>query len=350
MVSVGIAGAQDDVPVIGVDNVVALESVVQIDYETAPEALGDLISGWLRMSHDGRRVVTINRVNDLLLWDTFTGNLTDMYSVTDENGMQMAMLDIAWRTDSSAMHSLHTSGAGYFVAETNVETDVQRQIATPTGDDLPVRVWTDTDPDFTWIEVMPATPNDLPYVMRLSLVTGEVDVQLVSAPEADPKADVRIGRMPAPLVVTSTAAGLAKLWDLETGEEISNSQVDGMPMFGHINGASGRRLAWRDPLSENLHLLDFDTGDNVQVAPLDGAYVQALLLTPPSDVILGVNIDLEPVIVAWDVTTGQRTRIGEYRACGRTPDMVQLSTDGTTLVIGCDTGLDIWRVVDDETE
>ncbi|MEM6529118.1 MAG: hypothetical protein AAF653_12545, partial [Chloroflexota bacterium] len=229
----GVAGAQDGAAVIGVDNVGDLQSVVQIDYDGAPESLGDLISGWLRVGHDGAQIVTINRANDLLLWDTATGGLVDLYSVTDENGVQAAMMDIAWRADSGAFHSLHTSGAGYFVAETNIATDVQRVITAPTGDDLPVRVWTDDDPDYTWIEVMPATPNDLPYVMRLSLVTGEVDVELISAPEADPEADVRIGRMPAPLVVTSTAAGLAKLWNLETGEEISNSQVDGMPMFGH---------------------------------------------------------------------------------------------------------------------
>jgi hypothetical protein len=51
-------------------------------------------------------------------------------------------------------------------------------------------------------------------------------------------------------------------------------------------------------------------------------------------------------VVAWDVKTGERTILGEYRECNRPqPDMTRLSEDGTTLVIGCDTGLDIWRIV-----
>jgi hypothetical protein len=60
--------------------------------------------------------------------------------------------------------------------------------------------------------------------------------------------------------------------------------------------------------------------------------------------VIGVNIDLEPIIVAWDVASGERLDLGFYRECSRTPDMVQISEDGTTLAIGCDTGIDIWRV------
>ncbi|MFW5691150.1 MAG: hypothetical protein ACOCXZ_01505 [Chloroflexota bacterium] len=49
-------------------------------------------------------------------------------------------------------------------------------------------------------------------------------------------------------------------------------------------------------------------------------------------------------MIAWIVETGERIDLGTYRECSRQPDMVRLSTDGTTLVIGCDTGLDVWRV------
>jgi hypothetical protein len=80
------------------------------------------------------------------------------------------------------------------------------------------------------------------------------------------------------------------------------------------------------------------------VAALDGAYAQAILLSPAADVILAVNLDLQPVVVAWDAATGTRYDLGEYRTCGRTPDMVRLSRDGSTLVIGCDTGFEWWRV------
>jgi hypothetical protein len=57
-----------------------------------------------------------------------------------------------------------------------------------------------------------------------------------------------------------------------------------------------------------------------------------------------VDVDDEPVVVAWDVATGQQYHLGTYRQCNRPPDMARLSEDGTTLVIACDTGLDIWRV------
>ena len=117
-----------------------------------------------------------------------------------------------------------------------------------------------------------------------------------------------------------------------------------MPVFGHINSANGRKLVWRDAYSDTLNLLDFENAAQTQIATLNGQYVQALLLGIEADVVLAVNIDLQPVIWAWVLNDTQPIVLGEYRPCGRTPDMVQLSENGTTLVIGCDTGIDVWRV------
>ncbi len=336
--------AQDADPVITAANITQLQPAVQIDYATAPDDAGALESGWLRVSDDGSQVVTINRANDLLLWDTHTTALLDLYTIPGADGTNTNMLDIAWHPDSAAVHSLHTDGATYSVAAYNVVNAKLQIIQTPTADDRPVRVWPDADPALTWIEVMPADSSVVPYVMQLDMDSGEVIQQLDSAPEADPVSDARIGRMPAPLAVTASVDGLAQLWDLESGEQLSAVQVDSMPMFGHMNGASGRTLAWRDPMSEQLQLLDFTSGENALIAPLNGDYLQALLITPSEDVIVGVNVNAEPVIVAWRTADGERLSLGEYRDCTRTPDMVQISTDGTTLVIGCDTGLDVWRV------
>jgi hypothetical protein len=81
------------------------------------------------------------------------------------------------------------------------------------------------------------------------------------------------------------------------------------------------------------------------VAALGGDYVQWFFLTPAADVILAVNRDFDPVVLAWAVDSGRALDLGPYRPCTRPqPDMARLSADGTTLVIGCDTGLDIWRV------
>ncbi len=83
------------------------------------------------------------------------------------------------------------------------------------------------------------------------------------------------------------------------------------------------------------------------IAPLDGAFIPFMLLSFDASVAIGVNVGSEPTVIVWDTTTGERYDLGEYRACNRQPDMVRLSGDGTTLVIGCDTGLNIWRVVGD---
>ena len=90
--------------------------------------------------------------------------------------------------------------------------------------------------------------------------------------------------------------------------------------------------------------MDFETGEDRAVAPLEGQYVQWFFVTDAADVIIAVNINLEPVVVAWDSATGERFDLGSYRQCNRVPDKARLSLDGKTLVIGCDTGLDIWRI------
>ena len=295
-------GAQvDSPPVIRAANVAQLQSVQQIDYADAPEEAGELISGWLRINNSGTQVVTINRQNDLLLWDVSTAELADVYNLAGGDDINANMLDIAWHPNDTFIHSLHTDGTTYSVLVYEVETGEYGSINIPAGGDVPVRVWADDDPAYTWVEVMPSMPTDTPYVLRLSLVDGSVDIEQPSAPEADTSTDVRIGRMPAPLAVTATREGEVYLWNLEAGEILHQVTVDEMPVFGHINGAAGRQLLWRDQASEQIYLLDFETGENLPVASLGGDYVQALLLTPPGNVVIGVSVDYAPIVKAWDV-------------------------------------------------
>jgi hypothetical protein len=326
------------------DNVATLVSVQTIDFATAPAEAGELISGWLRVDATASRVVTVNRANDLLLWNLNTGDLEAVYTVPGSDGTNANMMDIAWNPDGTQVHSLHTDGGAFYIAVYTLDESELQIITVPSGDNRPVRVWASSDPAVTWVEVLTADPEADSTVLQLEVATGELLTELPSVAEADRESNVRIGRMPAPLAVTSSLEGTVQLWDLELGELLYRVQLDLMPTFGHINGASGRRLVWRDNASENLYLLDFETGENDLVTPLGGTYAQALLLTPSADVVLGVNLDLEPVVVAWDAATGERADLGEYRTCSRTPDMVQLSQDGTALVIGCDTGLDVWRI------
>lgn len=339
--------AQDYFEIINHENVSRLESNLTIDFDDFVGDAGEIVSGWLRVSSDGQWIVSINRDNDLLVWNAVTGDLSARYRITGNDGLNANMLDVAWSDDNLTIHSLHTDGTAYTIGAYNLASDelISTVIPVITGD-MPVRVWADINPDMTWVEVIPTNPSTLPYVLQLSLVDGHIQQQLVSAPEADRDAVMRIGRMPAPLAVTSTLDGLAQLWNLETGDLLTAVQVDDMPMFGHINGAAGRKLAWRDPASENLNLLDFELAENRLIAALDGVYYQALLVVPDGSVILGVNVDQAPIVRGWVVETGDMLELGAYRTCGRTPDMIQMSVDGTALVIGCDTGLDIWRIED----
>jgi hypothetical protein len=89
--------------------------------------------------------------------------------------------------------------------------------------------------------------------------------------------------------------------------------------------------------------MNFATGDDKVVTQLEGLYIPFLFVNAQADIILGVNVDDQPVVNAWIAASGERLPLGLYRQCNRPPDMVKLSADSTTLIIGCDTGLDIWR-------
>lgn len=340
--------AADGWPSITADNIDSLQSSLTIDFESAPTDAGELVSGWLRIHPTGDYAISINRDNDMLLWDLSDGTLADVYTVAGDDGGTANMMDVAWNHAGDTVHSLHTDGASYKAAAYTIADGALVVATIPTGDDMPVRIWPDeTDPAYTWLEVMTQDPTATPYVIRLDLRDGTIDTQLESAAEADRGSQVRIGRMPAPLAVTAEQDGTSYLWDLEQGELLHTVNADSMPMFGHINGSSGRVLAWRDTMSEALGMIDFETGETTTVAALDGVYIQALLLAPAHDVIIGVNFDLQPTIAAWRVADGSRVELGEYRTCSRTPDMIQISEDGSTLMIGCDTGFDVWRIGED---
>jgi hypothetical protein len=167
--------------------------------------------------------------------------------------------------------------------------------------------------------------------------------EIESGPENDPDAFLRIGRIDPPFAITVTSDFLVKLWNLELDEVIATAQLNELPGAGQLT-VDGRYFAWRDGDSKNLHLLDFKTGKDRIVATLQGSYIPFLLLNSSASVIIGVNVALKPVVVAWNTVTGERVNLGEYRACSRQPDMVRLSYDSKTLVIGCDKGLDVWRI------
>ncbi|MCY4073214.1 MAG: hypothetical protein OXG60_18130 [Chloroflexi bacterium] len=181
--------------------------------------------------------------------------------------------------------------------------------------------------------------------------TGELSLQDV-IPFPDRAGDapaMRIGRINFPVVIVSALAESRLYFDIypdsfsESGVK-EFQLVNGPAVFGAVNAPAASHLAWTSPSRQQLNLLNLETGENRIVAALDGAYPQYLLLSKDASAILAVNLDFRPAVVGWNAESGERYDLGPYRECGRIPDKVELSRDGKALIIGCDTGLDIWRV------
>jgi WD40 repeat protein len=339
------AEADEHSPIIDAENITRLTPVVTVDFaDFPPELTGPVDSGWFTLNAAGEYAAVIRRDGGLVVFDA-AGDLTDTYAVQGDNGDPATVLDATFGADGHTLAALHADGTAYYISITEVSSGHITLMTLPETTDSPVRIWLDETLEHAWLEVLGGDAETEHYVIRLPLPGIEDEViTLPSGPENDAESYVRIGRIPAPLAITSTLEGVVKLWNLETGEITAEIQLDGIPVFGRVNETTGQQLAWRDPQSETLQLLDFATGENVLVAPLGGEYIQAILLGAAGDVILGVAIGDDPVVAAWDVATGDYTVLGEYRPCSRVPDMVRLSADGTTLVIGCDAGLEFWRI------
>ncbi len=334
------------------ENFTQLRSVRAIDFADLPDEAGEVDNGWFTVSHDGRYLAVVNRQQAILILDD-QGALVDQFSISGQDGLPATFLDGAFSPEDYTLYSIHSEGGRYYVARHVVGV-------TPTeyyyidSSDVPVRVWGDVGS--IWVEVTPVDYLKLPYVLRLNpqplsrfrvnepLMPAEI-TEIPSGPENDAESFLRIGRIDAPYAVTITGDNLAKRWDLELGMVSTTAQLDALPGMGSLT-PDGRYFAWRDGESRGLSLLDFQTGQTQRVAELEGRYIPFLLLNPDADVIIGVNVALQPDVLAWSVVSGEEVALGEYRACTRQPDLVKLSRDGSALVIGCDQGLDLWRVAD----
>jgi len=353
------AAAQHEPFVINAMNIGQLRSVLTIDFADAPEEAGIIQNGWFVLNKNGTHAATVNRANALVIWDTVSGDYVDSYALTSADGLPATVLDMAFGnvTSQGESHellvSLHSDGQTYSLGYFDIASgEFESVVVSESQTAIPVRVW--IGDLLTYVEIQTTTPEQQSYILgRPTIVPnrGMLGNEAISrtSPDNDPDAFVRIGRVLPPFAVTSTVDGLVKLWNLETGQVTATAQVDdGPPVFGQVN-ASGSHLVWRDPESTVLHVLDFEMGEDAIVAQLGGEYFPALLLTDAADVVIAVNSinaqsEIAPIVIAWDVATGERRVLGEHRSCNRQPDMARLSHDGTTLVIGCDMGLDVWRV------
>lgn len=336
--------------VITASNIGDLKSVFTIEFADLQSAR--IENGWFALSPDGEYMATISRNNEVIVWNGL-GQMVDSYGIQTEDGLTSTVLDAAFHTEPGLLVSAHAAGDAFYVAYRYPEAHFMEYYRFESTD-VPLRIWPGDDILSAWLEIAPNDSLKSRYVLRLNpLPLDRIRInevlderefyELPSGPENDPDSYLRIGRIDPPYAITVTQDFQVKRWNLETGEVAASAQLDALPGAGHLT-PDGRYFAWRDGESKGLHLLDFETRKDIWIAPLDGTYIPFLLLDITGSVIIGIDVGSEPVVVAWDVATGQQHDLGLYRDCNRQPDMVRLSQDGSTLVIGCDIGLDIWRV------
>jgi hypothetical protein len=380
------ANAQENPEVITAANVQHLQSVAQINYAEGFQIIGpgpddhpnpeanlvipDIDTGWFSMNEDGSLFGLVDGESFVIVNDL--GEIVGIPKTFTAYYQSYTLQLVDATLHDSFPYGVYLSD-GYFrvfYGGTSAYGNPGQEIVFISYD-TPQSIWLDCEDNqrittcYPWLEILGSDNNA--YVMRLPSITPlEANLPIVTpytvipnvieftdttrlpyAPAQDAEAVVRIGRIPPPYTVTSTLEGMVKLWNLETGEtlyEVDNGT--GQPsVFGAINNPP-THLVWRDNANESLYLLNFETGENRLIAELNGDYAQWFFLSPDASVILAVDLGFQQNVVAWDVSTGEKIDLGHYRECTRPqPDMARLSADGTTLVIGCDTGLDIWRIV-----
>jgi WD40 repeat protein len=317
-------------------NIHHLHSVAHIDF-AAMECTFD--TGSFALSTNGEYVAAQDSYNHLYVWDT--------------NGELLYADDLPCDELRNPAHIAFDAHHVLYTVE-QVDNSLTVSKLPPLDNSVMVNsilplevmvlaVW--VEDETLWLEARENNQETVFSIQDVFVETYGID-SLAYAPADDPNAIVRIGRIQPPYTVTSSREGIVTLWNIQTGEvvyEVDNGTGEAA-VFGAIN-SDATHLIWRDTRNESLYLLNFETGANHFIANLDGQYAQWYFLSNDTSVALAVNLNFEPNVVAWDTATGAQTVLGEYRECSRPqPDMARFSADGTTLVIGCDTGLDIWRI------
>jgi WD40 repeat protein len=318
-------------------NVQRLQSVARVDF-AAMECTFD--TGSFALSTNGKYVAAQDSYNHVYVWDT---NSELQYTEDTPCDELQNPAHIAFDAHD-ALYTIEQVDNVLTVSKLNpLDNSIITNSIMPLEAML-LAAWV-TD-ETLWLEARENNQETVFSVQAVFTETYQID-SLAYAPADDADAIVRIGRIPPPYTVTSSREGVVKLWNIQTGTvvyEVDNGTGEAA-VFGAIN-SDATHLIWRDSRNESLYLLNFETGENRFVANLEGQYAQWYFLSNDASVALAVNLGFEPNVVAWDTVTGEQSILGEYRECSRPqPDMARFSTDGTTLVIGCDTGLDIWRVL-----
>lgn len=348
------AAQEDDgqsVPVITAANIDRLTSVQYLDFESLTPTYIPA-SGIFALNADGSKIVTFaNRENEAplsqaILWG-YNDNETPTVNRLD-NGNIIRIL-------SAAGNCLAAGYPGYYAvwkldpAADAAELVGRADLLTP-GDTV-INLWwaespageladgrCDTDIAAEVIAADGSTYILRPAVSPAPLVTNifAIPGQLLAG---------RVGRIQPPLAITVDFENHLYRWDMNSHQVTATLQVDDYAIFG-IASSDGNYFIWQRTDQSGLHWIDFAAGIDRRVATYENIYYPYLILPNTADVIIGIDpTDRRGSVDAWKVENGDRLELGNYRVCRKVqPDLVKLSADGTTVVIGCDTGLDVWRV------
>ncbi len=342
LISIGssfLAMAQDNVEpsTITADNILYLQSVQTLDFNALPE---DLIpaSGLFVSNADASRIVTFGNypgdppLNQAILWGY--GDEPLVNSIADGS---------ITRFLSAEGRCLYAGYRGYYaVWELNPDSveATAHYISDPLGNDTVANLWlTDDTECSTQIYAEIAADDGAAFILA-------PDLSVLHPELFGTDAAARVGRILPPLALTMDFDGNLYRWDMNTHTITATIALGALAMFGATT-PTGSHYAWLQTDFSGLHLVDFEAGTDHLVTALDATYISHIKLAHDADVIVGVDpADAPGTVSAWLVETGERLDLGLYRHCERVqPDLVQLSQDGATLIIGCDTGIDVWRVV-----
>jgi len=310
--------AQDD-ELISADTVDRLQSVQRIDYG---EFDADLEIGWFIMNPTATEFVVFD--NQQTLHRVVEDDIVESWQYVTDDEQVFSVIDGVYFDDR--FYILYTIDNVFWINDSQLSIE-----------GIPLALG--ADDDYLYVEAQVDTE------LVVNRLNEEFDViDMMTIPSDDDEPVIRVGRIPLPIILQTTFDGYVTAYDFD--ELVGEYEVDNGPtVFGHINALTSH-FAWSDPNSTTLNLLDLVTGENEEVAELDNLYAQYYLLSQDASLVIAINVDFQLNVVAWATQTGERFELGEYRHCERIPDKVQLSADGTTLVIGCDTGLDLWRLTD----
>ena len=350
----GVFAQQDDdntSSVIDAENIRQLQSIITLDFSDISDGVVPA-SGLFVASRNGSKIVSFGNfegdppLSQAILWG---------YAEDESSSPIINTID-----DSSLVRILSDDGrclyAGYrgyyHIWMLDLTSSVPNSIhiaELESPDDMVVGLWLgNDDPENegcnlnVYAEIINTNGESFVIAPDLSVLHD----QLFSLPESD-DAVARVGRVPEPLALTVGFDGTLYRWEMESHTVTASIALDELAMFGAIN-VDGSYYVWLQSDYAGLHLVDFETEEDRVVATFDSAYISHIKLTQNADVVIGVDPRDHPgTINAWLVETGERIDLGSYRQCDRVqPDLVQLSHDGTTLIIGCDLGIDVWRIVE----